>query len=85
MIKTSLGLCMQDFARREIIPFAAEWDDRQHFPVDMLRNAAQLGFGAIFCGQDVGGTGYVSNLDITTKDFIYGHPRAFVDLEPLNP
>ena len=29
----------------------------QIFPVDTLRAAAGLGFGAVYCGEDVGGTG----------------------------
>ncbi|CAM6091030.1 unnamed protein product [Calypogeia fissa] len=46
-----------DFAQREMVPFATKWDELKHFPVDVLRSAAKLGFGGIFCGQDVGGTG----------------------------
>ncbi|KAL2609867.1 hypothetical protein R1flu_028440 [Riccia fluitans] len=46
-----------DFARNEMMPFAAEWDERKHFPVDVVRSAANLGFGGIFCGHDVGGSG----------------------------
>ena len=44
----------QDFARKELLPYAAEWDARKHFPVDKLRAAAQLGFGGILVGDDVG-------------------------------
>ena len=44
----------QDFAEKELLPFAAEWDARKHFPVDKLRAAAQLGFGGILVGDDVG-------------------------------
>lgn len=49
----------QDFAENELMPFAAEWDERKHFPVDVLRKAAKLGFGGLFCGHDVGGSSYV--------------------------
>ena len=44
----------QDFAEKELLPFAAEWDACKHFPVDKLRAAAQLGFGGILVGDDVG-------------------------------
>lgn len=45
-----------DFAENELMPFAAEWDERKHFPVEVLRKAAKLGFGGLFCGHDVGGS-----------------------------
>ena len=34
----------EDFARRELLPYAASWDEKKHFPVDTLRAAAELGF-----------------------------------------
>lgn len=43
-----------EFARKELLPYAAKWDRSKHFPVDTLRAAAQLGFGGIFVGDDVG-------------------------------
>eukprot|EP01018_Ginkgo_biloba_P004640 Gb_20575 [translate_table: standard] len=45
-----------DFSRCEIMPFASEWDKREYFPVEVLRKAASLGFGGLFCNQDVGGS-----------------------------
>jgi alkylation response protein AidB-like acyl-CoA dehydrogenase len=44
------------FAEKRIAPFALEWDATQHFPVDVLREAAQLGMAAIYCRDDVGGS-----------------------------
>ena len=32
-------------------------DRNEHFPIDVLKNAAQLGFGAIYCKPQFGGTG----------------------------
>lgn len=49
----------QDFAENELLPFAAQWDEQKHFPVEVFRKAAKLGFGGIFCGHDVGGSQYV--------------------------
>jgi isobutyryl-CoA dehydrogenase len=43
-------------------PHMAEWDRKEHFPVDVLREAAALGFAAIYCKPDHGGTG-LSRLD----------------------
>ena len=33
------------FAQEKLEPHAAKWDEEQIFPVDVLREAAQLGFG----------------------------------------
>ncbi|MGR7995602.1 isobutyryl-CoA dehydrogenase [Xanthobacter sp. ZOL 2024] len=52
----------RDFAAAEIAPFAVEWDERKHFPVETLRAAAALGMGGIYVGEDVGGSG-LSRLD----------------------
>src|SRR5262249_62429297 len=50
------------FARDEIMPFARQWDEDEHFPVDTLRQAAALGFAGLFVGADAGGSG-LSRLD----------------------
>lgn len=47
----------RDFAAREIAPHATAWDEDKHFPVPTLRAAAALGMGAIYAGEDVGGSG----------------------------
>lgn len=44
------------FAREEMEPHAKEWDEKSHFPVDVLRQAAALGFGGIYVKEDVGGS-----------------------------
>ncbi|ORV14740.1 acyl-CoA dehydrogenase family protein [Mycobacterium celatum] len=44
------------FAEKRLAPYALEWDANQHFPVDELREAAQLGMAAIYCRDDVGGS-----------------------------
>ena len=38
----------RDFARKELLPHASEWDEKKHFPVETLRAAAQLGFGGLY-------------------------------------
>ncbi|GLB84050.1 acyl-CoA dehydrogenase family protein [Mycobacterium kiyosense] len=45
------------FAEKRIAPFALEWDASKHFPTDVLREAAELGMAAIYCRDDVGGSG----------------------------
>jgi alkylation response protein AidB-like acyl-CoA dehydrogenase len=45
------------FAAKRLAPYALEWDAAKHFPTDVLREAAKLGMAAIYCREDVGGSG----------------------------
>jgi alkylation response protein AidB-like acyl-CoA dehydrogenase len=45
------------FAAKRVAPHALEWDTTKHFPVDVLRESAELGMAAIYCREDVGGSG----------------------------
>ena len=45
------------FAAKRLAPYALEWDATKHFPTDVLREAAELGMAAIYCRDDVGGSG----------------------------
>jgi alkylation response protein AidB-like acyl-CoA dehydrogenase len=45
------------FAAKRLAPHALEWDETKHFPTDALRAAAELGMAAIYCSEDVGGSG----------------------------
>jgi len=46
-----------DFSKKHIAPYAAEWDREGHFPQDVMREAASLGFAAVYTSPDFGGTG----------------------------
>ncbi len=50
------------FASERLAPFASEWDEKEHFPVDVMREAAALGFASIYVKGDVGGS-EMSRLD----------------------
>ncbi|MET0744676.1 MAG: isobutyryl-CoA dehydrogenase [Microvirga sp.] len=50
------------FAAENFAPHAVAWDEKKHFPVDVMREAAALGMGAIYVRDDVGGSG-MSRLD----------------------
>ncbi|MYR08630.1 acyl-CoA dehydrogenase [Gordonia sp. SID5947] len=52
IVETAAG-----FAAKRLAPFALEWDESHHFPVAELREAAELGMAAIYCSDDVGGSG----------------------------
>ncbi|KAG7322120.1 hypothetical protein KOW79_014978 [Hemibagrus wyckioides] len=53
-----------DFAANEMAPHMAQWDEKEIFPMETMRKAAQLGFGGIYVQPDVGGSG-LSRLDTT--------------------
>jgi len=46
-----------DFAKNELQPYMSKWDQEQIFPVETLKKAAALGFGAVYTRPDYGGTG----------------------------
>ncbi|XP_013409510.1 LOW QUALITY PROTEIN: isobutyryl-CoA dehydrogenase, mitochondrial-like [Lingula anatina] len=52
----------KDFAANEMSPHMAQWDQEEIFPVDVLKKAAALGFGAVYCQEEFGGSG-LSRLD----------------------
>ena len=47
----------KNFAETELMPYASEWDQKEIFPIDTLRKAAQLGLAAIYVNEDRGGSG----------------------------
>src|SRR5260221_14543840 len=55
----------RDFARGELLPHAARWDEEAIFPVEALRKAAAQGFAGIYVREDVGGAA-LSRLDAAT-------------------
>jgi hypothetical protein len=48
---------VRDFAADRIAPHALQWDAEKHFPVDVLREAGELGLGGLYVAEDYGGTG----------------------------
>lgn len=45
------------FAEDRVAPNALDWDRERHFPADVIRETGPLGFGGIYCSEDVGGAG----------------------------
>ncbi len=75
------------FADAELAPHAARWDEEHHFPVDVIRQAAQLGFAGLYVREDVGGSALtrldatlvfeaLAYGDVTTAAFISIHNMA---------
>ncbi len=48
---------VREFAAARLAPNALDWDRRKHFPRDVLAEAGELGLGALYVREDVGGTG----------------------------
>lgn len=47
----------REFSAETLAPHALEWDEKKHFPVAEMREAAGLGMGGIYVKDDVGGSG----------------------------
>lgn len=52
----------QQFLLERLAPMAAEWDEKQNFPKDVLREAGELGFLSLYTPEAHGGLG-LSRLD----------------------
>lgn len=75
------------FAEAELAPHSARWDEDKHFPVDVLKKAAELGFAGLYVQEDVGGSALsrldasivfeqLSYGDVTTAAFLSIHNMA---------
>ncbi len=60
----------QDFAATKIKPHVMEWDEAQHFPVDLFREMGQLGFMGVLVPETYGGAGLGYQEYITIIDEI---------------
>jgi alkylation response protein AidB-like acyl-CoA dehydrogenase len=45
------------FAARELTPHAADWDREHHFPIEVIRRAAEQGYLALYLKEKDGGLG----------------------------
>src|SRR5258705_8587738 len=52
------------FAAGAMAPFAAEWDEKAIFPLDVIASAGALGFCGLYTPEEAGGLG-LSRLDAT--------------------
>ncbi len=77
----------RSFAQAELAPHSARWDEEAHFPVEVMRKAAELGFAGIYVNEEVGGSGLgrldaalifeeLSAGDVSTAAFISIHNMA---------
>ncbi|MDX1704839.1 acyl-CoA dehydrogenase family protein [Pseudidiomarina sp.] len=50
------------FAEKEMAPYAAQWDEESHFPIEVFRKAGEMGFMGMYTPEEAGGFG-MSRLD----------------------
>jgi acyl-CoA dehydrogenase len=83
-------LAIQDMAQKftadRITPFAAQWDEEHHYPVDVWKAAGELGFGAIYVSEESGGIG-LGRLEaaLIMEAMAYGCPTtsAFISIHNM--
>ncbi|MFW5418903.1 acyl-CoA dehydrogenase family protein [Nocardiopsis sp. CNT-189] len=54
--QAALAAAARDFAREHLAPHAADWDRDKHFPLDVLRKAAEMGLGGVYAAEEHGGS-----------------------------
>ncbi|MHB8284553.1 MAG: isobutyryl-CoA dehydrogenase [Caulobacteraceae bacterium] len=85
--QTAIQDAARTFAAAEFAPHSAKWDAEHHFPVDVMRKAAELGFAGIYVREDVGGSALgrldaalifeaLSYGDVATSAFLSIHNMA---------
>ena len=52
-----MKMSVREFAEAEIAPHVMEWDESQHFPVELLPKLAELGLLGILFPEEYGGAG----------------------------
>ncbi|WP_234734581.1 acyl-CoA dehydrogenase family protein [Tellurirhabdus bombi] len=48
---------VRDFANRHIQPFVREWDEKQHFPIEIMHQLGELGLLGVLVPEEYGGAG----------------------------
>jgi alkylation response protein AidB-like acyl-CoA dehydrogenase len=50
-------MSVREFAEAEIAPHVLEWDETQHFPIELMPKLAELGLMGVIFPEDYGGAG----------------------------
>ena len=53
-----VGQMAKDFAEKYIRPHVMEWDEAQHFPVELFKKLGELGMMSVFVPEQYGGSGF---------------------------
>lgn len=84
--QTAIQEMAERFTADAISPHAAEWDEHHTYPIDTIRQAAALGFGGIYVGEEHGGIG-LSRVEaaLIMEAMAYGCPStsAFISIHNM--
>jgi hypothetical protein len=76
----------RSFSLDKLAPHSARWDAEHHFPVEVMREAAQLGFAGLYVKEDVGGS-QLTRLDasLVFEQLSYGDvaTAAFISIHNM--
>ena len=56
-ISRQVAATARDFANQHIRPHVMEWDETQHFPIEIMRAMGQLGLMGVVVPEEYGGSG----------------------------
>ena len=76
----------QKFARDQLLPHSDAWDRDSHFPVDVIKRTAELGFAGIYVKDDVGGSGLTrTDAALIFEQLAYGDvsTAAFISIHNM--
>jgi len=74
------------FARGELAPHAAKWDEEKIFPTDVIAKAGEMGFCAMYSPEDVGGMNMKrTDAAIVLEELAYGctATAAFISIHNM--
>jgi alkylation response protein AidB-like acyl-CoA dehydrogenase len=57
-ITEQIGQAARDFARQYIKPHIMEWDEEQHFPLEIFKELGHLGMMGVLVPEEYGGSGF---------------------------
>ena len=55
--QVELRRAVREFADKEIVPYASEWDDKEEFPAEVVKQLGELGFLGVIFPEKYGGGG----------------------------
>ena len=70
-----IAATVREFAERRMKPFVREWDEKQHFPVDLFHSLGELGLMGMLIPEQWGGAG------LGYREYV----TAIVELSKVDP
>ncbi|MDP1554702.1 MAG: acyl-CoA dehydrogenase family protein, partial [Hyphomonas sp.] len=74
------------FAEAQLLPHSEAWDRDSHFPVDVIKSAAELGFAGIYVKEEHGGSGLTrTDAALIFEQLAYGDvsTAAFISIHNM--